>query len=362
MPSETPGAGSAEPQTDWEALARYLAGESPAEEQAAVQRWLGSNPADARMIAALDDALGSLASGPNATTGINVEAALAKVNALRTTDGLRLVQGSASAMSRGLMHRGSASRWLPYAAAAALVIAIGTLVWRDRVTTPDQPTKIAARTITTPIGGRDSLVLPDGSHVILGAGTELTIAAGYGQSTRAVAVRGEAYFDVRHDAAVPFVVSANGTVIRDIGTAFVVRSDSAGGVRVAVTVGVVEMTPRSASGVTVLNAGDVATVSPAGDIAAERGAGTADDLAWTRGKLVFRDTPLSEVRDDLRRWYGIHLDVRDPVLLRRPLSASFEGDSIKRVLDVISLALGASIERRGDTAVVRLAPGASRRP
>lgn len=338
---------------NWEAIARYLAGESTVEEQAAVQQWLGSHPADARAIAALDDALDRLTLGKDAEKGIDVEAALAAVNARRNEPTLRVVRGNAP---RVMPPDRKTVAWVPIAAAAAVVIAVGALVMRGNETkTAPVATTIAARTLTTPVGGRDSLVLPDGSQVIVGPGSVLTIAEGFGQSDRRVTLRGEALFTVVHDDTKPFVVTANGAAIRDIGTAFSVHSD-AGGVRVAVTQGVVEVKHGEATAATTLNAGDLATVSPAGEIAAERGVNTEDELAWTHGKLVFRDTPLSEVSEDLRRWYGVHLNIQDPALKRRPLSATFQGDSIKDVLDIIARTMGASMERRGDTVFLRPVP------
>jgi transmembrane sensor len=323
--------------TNWEAVARYLAGESPAEEQAAVRQWLAEHPADAKVIAALDDALDRVALGPDATKGIDVEAALAKVKARRGPNVIPL--------------RPRRINWAPLAAAASVVLAAGLWLADKSTSDPAPKTTIAARTLTTPVGGRDSLVLPDGSQVMLGPGSSLILAQGYGQSERRVSLQGEALFTVRHDATKPFIVVANGSEIRDVGTAFVVHSD-AGGVRVAVTEGVVELTASKRSATT-LNAGDAASVSPEGDVSAQRGVGAGDDLAWTKGRLVFRDAPLSDVADELKRWYGVQLDIRDPALRRRQLTASFTGDSLRAVLEVISTALGATIERRGDTAVVR---------
>ena len=90
---------------------------------------------------------------------------------------------------------------------------------------------------------------------------------------------------------------------------------------------------------------------------ASRGVGAADDLAWTTGRLVFRDTPLAEVAEDLRRWYGVHLEIPDAALRRLPLSATFNrGDSVSAVLDNIALSVGARHERRGDTVVLRAIP------
>lgn len=326
--------------TNWEAIARYLAGESSADEQAAVRRWLAEHPGEAKSISALDDALAGLTLGPDATKGIDIEAALASVNSRR---------GEAKVIPM----RPRWASWVPVAAAAGIVLAAG--VWWTRPSVdPALPTTIAARTLATPVGGRDSLVLPDGSQIVLGPGSELTIAEGYGQTERRVSLRGEALFTVVHDEAKPFTVAANGVDIRDVGTAFVVHSD-AGGVRVAVTEGIVDVTAAGRAP-TRLEAGDAASATPAGEVTAQRGVGAADDLAWTTGRLVFRDTPLVEVAEDLRRWYGVHLLIQDPALRRRPLSASFTGEPLAKVLETITLTVGATVERRGDTVVVRSLP------
>jgi transmembrane sensor len=82
-------------------------------------------------------------------------------------------------------------------------------------------------------------------------------------------------------------------------------------------------------------------------------AGAADDTAWTSGRLVFRDAPVAEVAGALRRWYGVALLVEDPVLARRHLTATFRGEPLPEVLRVVGLALGARLDRRGDTVLVR---------
>jgi transmembrane sensor len=107
----------------------------------------------------------------------------------------------------------------------------------------------------------------------------------------------------------------------------------------------------------VLKAGDRGTVDATGKVMANRASRNDDDLAWLNGRLVFREAPISEVASQLQRWYGIDLRIADPSLAGRHLTATFSGEPASRVLEVISLALGADIERHGDTAVVRSVKG-----
>lgn len=317
----------------WDVLARYAAGESPAAEADKVRTWLAEAPGRAELLSTLVRAVGALASKP--PTDLDVEAAWRRV---------------AERIDQPDVRELPVRRWrtivLRAAAAVALLVG-GVAVWRAARLNDVAVQVAAVRIITTPRGQTDSMRLSDGTRVVLGPGSELIVPAGYGSAARAVELKGEALFDVVHDDQHPFTVRAGSALIEDIGTTFTVRQDDDDIVRVVVTAGAVRL-----QGVE-LRQGDRGAVGPDGMPVAERAAATADDLAWTRGQLVFNDAPLSRVRADIRRWYGVELRVADSALARRHLTASFRGEPVEQVLDVIALALGARVERRGDTAVVR---------
>ena len=356
--SNGPEAGSA----DWEALARYLAGESSPAEAAAVREWIGADPARAELVGTLDRMTGRLAY--RAPADLDVEAALRRVHARMDAPATPVVHSLAErAAARAAADR--APRRFPWrtalrAAAVVTIVAGGTMYWRGRQTDDVRPAlDVASRTYMTPVGGRDSVRLPDGSLALLGPDSRLGVPDDFGRGpggAREVTLRGEAYFKVEHDERRPFTVRAGAAAIRDIGTAFVVRTGEGGAVRVSVSEGVVALaagaTAAADSGV-VLRQGDRGVLEAGARTAvAQPGAATPDDMAWTTGRLVFREAPLAQVRDDLRRWHGIELVVADSALAGRSLTASFAGEPAERVLDVIALALGARVERRGDTAVV----------
>jgi transmembrane sensor len=76
-------------------------------------------------------------------------------------------------------------------------------------------------------------------------------------------------------------------------------------------------------------------------------------LAWTEGRLVFDDTPLTDVAEALERWYDLSIHFEDAALGKRRLTASFDSESAGEVLDAVALALGLSY-RVDDRTVVLL--------
>ena len=314
------------PTLDWDKIGRYLAGETSPEEAAEVGRWLEEHPSDAKVIAALQAATKNLA--PSAP--VDVEAALHRVKTrMRTTT---------TAQSR-------LRKLEMYAAAAVILLVAGVEI--ARLVSNKHAAVIASTTYETAVGERRDVVLSDGTRVTLGPASRLDVRDRVAQLT------GEAYFSVVHDQRRPFTVHAGDAVIRDVGTVFSVHSDPTEPVRVAVSEGAVQLAHAQNS--VTLTRGDVGVVEANGRVQASRGAATDDDWAWTRGRLVFRNTPVADLAPDLRRWYGVQLRVTDTALLRRHFTGSFAGEAPNRVLDVIALALGARVERRGDTAYIRTA-------
>jgi transmembrane sensor len=233
-----------------------------------------------------------------------------------------------------------------------LVVAIGTLLTRRAPNAAAPPTiAVPSVTVATRVGQRDSVRLSDGTRILLGPSSRVS----YIPDTRGVALEGFAFFEVTHDAAHPFTVRAGDAVVRDIGTAFTVDAAAPSHVQVVVTEGAGARSQGSDSSLT-LRAGDIGTLAQGQPPLVRRNAATPDNIAWTRGRLVFRETRLSDVRTELQRWYGIELVFADSSLRNRTFTNTFiERDSPEQVLRTIEIALGVQIERRGDTAIVRSA-------
>ncbi|MEO5903466.1 MAG: FecR domain-containing protein [Gemmatimonadaceae bacterium] len=344
---------------DWEAVARHLTREDTPESVAHVSE-LTSDTSVQAMLIALDTAANRLSDG--ATNDIDVDAALKSVKTRMAeieTSPLKLEPSK-----RTQTPTAPAPRWrVPFPAiAAGGLIAIGFGTWLSVRKSEPVPAAIdTPRMVATGVGARDSMTLSDGTKIVLGPLSSVKVASGYGTTSREVKISGDVFFEVVHESSKPFTVHVDNATIQDLGTKFAIHSDGLGGIGVSVAEGSVSLARvQSAAPPVVLKAGDQGTMDKDGKVAARRGAATEDDMAWLSGRLVFRETPLSEVVYSMRRWYGIELQLMDPSLANRHLTATFSGEPPERVLEVLRLALGADIERHGDTVFVRSVKGRAR--
>jgi transmembrane sensor len=331
----------------WALLARHLAGEATAAQDAAVRRWLASDAARAQELAALRAATGELTA--KVPEGLDVEAALAKVRTRMSQKPVKVLaqQAGRPRLRAQSIGRAPQRRWVPLAAAATLALAAGLgLFRREGRVAPSPSTSVATRT-----GQLDSLELPDGSRVILGPASRLEIAAGFAQGAREVTVRGEAIFSVVHDEARPFTVIAGAARMVDVGTEFRVRH-APDEVEVAVIEGIVDVTVGSSAAAR-LNAGDRAHIATGAAPIVRRGDVTEDDSALRRGALVFREAPMPRVMADLERWYGLRLVAAEEAIAQRRLTATFTTEGVDQVIEMLALALDVAADTQGDSVVLR---------
>jgi transmembrane sensor len=331
-------------ESDWNALARYLAGEGDAAERSHIERELAADPARASLVAALDDTLRP--AEPTALTPAEVDAALQAVLA-RRNEGAKVIP-----------LRADRSRWrnIGLRAAAAILVVVGAaLTWRASSHTFNESGSRggqgADRQLATGMGVIDSVVLPDRSLVILGPASTLIVAAGYGVSSRELTLRGQALFDVQHDPSRPFIVRTAAAELRDVGTRFAVESQGASELRVVVLGGAVAVRPTHAHhpSADTLLASDRGVILADGVLRVERQAAAREDVAWIGRQIILRDAPVTQVAAQLVRWYGLELRVADSTLRTRRLTATFEHAPREEIARVLAAVLGGTSRLAGDT-------------
>ncbi|MGH8319207.1 MAG: FecR family protein [Steroidobacteraceae bacterium] len=194
-------------------------------------------------------------------------------------------------------------------AASLLVVVLATaLILHFGISSP--------ATYATAVRARRSIMLPDGSKVLLDSKSRLRVS--YTAATRTVELlQGQALFDVAKNPRRPFVVHAGHTVVRDVGTAFDVDRLGDGTVVTVVEGRVAVATPSqpiylSAGEQLDLHLGDFSPRPIHVDISSE--------MAWTHGEVVLESATLAEVAQVFNRYSTRRLVAQD--LGKKPLRLS----------------------------------------
>jgi transmembrane sensor len=327
---------------DPELIGRYLANESSEDETAFVRRWLMAHPeAAARLeayLARLDD---EAARPPAPDVDAEWGALQARIRAHERGEDPSAPPRTTPVAPPALRPVVPWWRRAGTLAAAGVLLAAGLAygTFRDRV--PEaRPSAADRNTYVTGAGERSDLRLPDGTRVRLAPGSQVRVAAEFGIARRDVYLDGEAYFEVVHDETRPFTVYAGNTSVRDIGTAFSVRSYAAdSAVRVVVREGEVAV-----AGVGRLVAGDVGRVASTGEATVRRAVNVDSLLTWMSGRLVYADTPLADVIEDLRRWYGVDVRLADTTAANLPFTGTLADVAPNEAVAQVAATMGLLVQ------------------
>lgn len=154
--------------------------------------------------------------------------------------------------------------------------------------------------LETPVGKDLTATLSDGTKVWLNSGSSLRLYKYFSKSERRVLLRGEAYFEVRHNAARPFVVQTDYFTVNDIGTSFNVRAYSKSEASVALVDGKVDV--QVADSRVEMSPGHIAKIKN-GNVNIHE----TDTYPFTQrknGVFYFSNSTLREIMAEIGRWYG----------------------------------------------------------
>jgi len=201
--------------------------------------------------------------------------------------------------------------------------------------------------LETGVGEQRLVRLADGSRVRLDTQSRIEIRLRAARRDVLLA-RGQAFFEVAKDAARPFVVSADGSSVRALGTRFGVRADD-GRVSVILDEGSVRVSGRE-SGTATLRPGQMVVVA-GGRVGAPAPADTEAMTSWTSGRLVFRDTPLATAVAEMNRYNNapILLDARRAGTMR--VSGMFDTGNSDAFVAAASAVSGLRIDHPADGSV-----------
>ncbi len=207
---------------------------------------------------------------------------------------------------------------------------------------------------------RQKVVLPDGSIVILEKNAKIITDEKYGNGTRTVYLTGEAFFDVKRNTKVPFLVHAGDLVTEVLGTSFRIKPGHENKtIEVSVKTGRVSVYAMDPKQTKKFNG---AIITPNQKVSYDTEHRTirqdivdVPELILTNASVSdfqFEETPIDTVLPFIQKAYGVEIVLGNTTLNHCAFTGNLNGLTMYKQLDFICDAINARYEIRGTTIFV----------
>lgn len=254
--------------------------------------------------------------------------------------------------------------------AASLIIAFFLFFQESKKSTPGKEIS----EVSTRLGSKSRIQLPDGSIVWLNAGSKLTYDKEFGDCLREVNLTGEAFFDVTEDKTRPFLIHTSAIDIKVLGTAFNVKaypddkttetSLIRGSIEVSIKNrrnDVLILSPNeklvvdnNPVNVPTIETREKETLIVINKLKRDPRDSTIIETQWTENKLVFDDEPFKDIAIKMERWFNVEIEINDEKLAEKHLTGKFDGESIEQALEGLAYTSTISFvfERKGNKILI----------
>jgi len=197
-----------------------------------------------------------------------------------------------------------------------------------------------------------TITLADGTTIWLNTNSKIRYPEKFDHQTREVSLEGEAYFQVARDPEKPFRIKAFNSTTQVLGTSFNVRAISAEDkIIITVTSGKVAFSNAEMANTVYLLKGDKGILLKNKNEVQKVLNDDINFLSWQTGKIIFNNTPLSEVAFILSRHYHKKISIAEN-LSRCRFTSTFDRQTLDEVLDELTIIQGIRLKRTSDSIVL----------
>jgi transmembrane sensor len=231
------------------------------------------------------------------------------------------------------------------AAAAVLVSLIAGSIWHYI----SQPVSVA---YATSIGGHETVMLADGSHIELNTDTAIRLSD-TDASRKIWLEKGEAFFEITHDAARPLTVFAGSRRITDLGTSFVIRRDQ-NSLEVSIVDGRVSLGDDNQKSKPLHLARGDSVVASENRLFVTRKSPVelSNELGWRQGVIVFDNTSLADAVEQISRYNATKVTIAGKKLGQMTITGTVSATNPQEFLRMVRVAFGLRTEKVDDEFVV----------
>ncbi|MEH6309049.1 FecR domain-containing protein [Olivibacter sp. CPCC 100613] len=198
------------------------------------------------------------------------------------------------------------------------------------------------------LGQIDSVLLSDGTQVWLNAGSKIEYPKQFDGSERKVKISGEAFFDVAHNAKVPFVIETEQKRVKVYGTSFNVKSYKDEKFTVAVKTGKVGVKDVNDEKEWLLTKNDLIIYSEKSKARVLKNQNLETVLAWKLGDIVFDGNSLAEILPAIQRKYNVKIKLSHPDIGKLQMIGRYKNTSLNTLLEAMKFSLNIGYEKKGE--------------
>lgn len=231
------------------------------------------------------------------------------------------------------------SKWLKVAAVLFLPLVLSFLLMYQIKVGKDikAPAEV---TIEAPAGVKRTVLLTDGSRVVLNSKSSIKYLEGFSEHKREIKLSGEAFFEVEKDTLRPFLVHSGSITTTALGTSFNIKYlPTKGSTEIALATGMVQVS---------LDSLEIERLKPGEGLEYDMKTGSFrtnifdvhEALDWKEGIIYFKKAGIDQVVQRLEDWYGVEITLSRDTDNRRfdnwTYTGMFKNQTLENVLTGIS--------------------------
>lgn len=225
---------------------------------------------------------------------------------------------------------------LVYLSAAISVAAILVVILYRFIGQAPAP-GIPMLTVETGLKQKKSILLEDGTRIVLAPQSSLVYPSGFDGNQRVVQLQGEAYFEVSKNPHRPFIVRTSELNVKVLGTHFDVNSYADNNATiVSLLEGKVAVTiPGENSAEYILNPSEQLVFNHLDHRVARNSLDSSSTVGWMSNTLVFRNVRIADAAEKISKLYGVNVVLADAATADTRLYGTFTNESLEQVMETL---------------------------
>ncbi len=225
-------------------------------------------------------------------------------------------------------------KMLRYAAAIAIpLLVIGSILYFSMEKINSNKGLIS---FISPEGKRTAFKLPDGSTVWLQPNSEIKYPKEFNAEKREIYFSGQAYFDVQHNPASPFVINVQNMNITVLGTQFYVKAiETKNNIETGLISGSVKLTGNKFE--RILTPNDVIVVSKKTNAIVDIRTLSNNVYTWENSSMVFSNCSFGTLIKNISEWYGVEYYIDPKIDANKKITLTIRDESIEEIAEILKI-------------------------